>query len=117
LSLLPIITDWVGKDPDHALPAAFYGAIALGAGLAYSILVRAIIRANGKDSRVARAVGSDLKGNLSVVLYAAGTGLAFVTSVASYVLYAGVGLMWFVPDRRFVNSEGGSEASVAPSDS
>ena len=106
LSLLPIVTAWVGKYPDHTLPAAFYGAISLGAAIAYWVLVRTIIRANGKDSRVARAVGSDLKGNLSVALYAAGICLAFVTPVASYVLYATVAVMWFVPDRRFVLSEG-----------
>jgi hypothetical protein len=62
--------------------------------------VRAIIRANGKDSRVARAMGSDTKGRLSLVLYAAGTGLAFAAPVAAYVAYVVVALMWFVPDRR-----------------
>lgn len=115
LSLVPVVTGWVGKYPNHALPAATYGIVALGSGLAYSILVRFIIRANGRDSTVARVVGSDFKGNLSVVLYAGGVGLAFVTPIASYVLYAAVAIIWFLPDRRFVQQfEGESENSATP---
>jgi uncharacterized membrane protein len=100
LSLLPIATGWVGRFPLVALPSAFYGLLGLATAIAYWILVRAIIRANGKDSRVARAIRSDTKGRLSLVLYAAGTGLAFATPVASYVAYVVVAVMWFVPDRR-----------------
>jgi uncharacterized membrane protein len=100
LSLLPIATGWVGRFPLHPYPSAFYGLLGLATAVAYWILVRAIIRANGKDSRVARAVSSDMKGRLSLVLYAAGTGLAFAEPVASYVAYVVVALMWFVPDRR-----------------
>jgi len=115
LSLVPVVTGWVGKYPNHALPAATYGIVALGSALAYSILVRFIIRANGRDSTVGRVVGSDFKGNLSVVLYAGGVGLAFVTPIASYVLYAAVAVIWFLPDRRFVQQfEGDSESPVTP---
>jgi len=102
LSLLPIVTGWVGRYPNHALPAATYGAIAFGAAVAYWILVQTIIAANGKDSFVARAVGFDVKGTLSALMYAAGAGLSFVTPIASYVIYAAVAVIWFVPDRRFV---------------
>lgn len=108
LSLLPIVTGWVGKFPRHALPAGAYGAVALGSAVAFWILVRMIIRANGRESTVARAIGSDSKGNLSLVLYAAGVGLAAVTPVASYVLYGTVALMWFVPDRRFALPQDGT---------
>jgi uncharacterized membrane protein len=100
LSLLPIVTGWVGRYPLHSLPAAAYGLVGLGAAVAFSILVWAIIRANGRDSAVARGIGSDLKGKLSLVLYAAGTGVAVLSPVASYVLYGTVAVMWFVPDRR-----------------
>jgi uncharacterized membrane protein len=100
LSLLPIATGWVGRFPLHPYPSAAYGLLGLATAVAYWILVRAIIRANGKDSRVARAIRSDLKGRLSLVLYAAGTGLAFAAPVASYVAYVVVAIMWFVPDRR-----------------
>ena len=100
LSLLPIATGWVGRFPGEAIPSAFYGLLGLATAVAYWILVRAIIRANGRDSRVARAIRSDAKGKLFLVLYAAGTGLAFATPVASYVAYVAVAVMWFVPDRR-----------------
>ncbi len=117
LSLVPVVTGWVGKYPNHALPAATYGLVALGSALAYSILVRFIIRANGRESTVARVVGSDFKGNLSVVLYAGGVGLAFVTPIASYLLYAAVGIIWFLPDRRFVQQfDDDSKSPVTPPD-
>jgi uncharacterized membrane protein len=102
LSLLPIVTAWVGHYPLHTLPAVSYGAVGLGSGLAYWVLVQMIIRANGSDSTVARALGSDLKGRISPALYIAGIGLAFATSVLSYVVYAAVAVMWFIPDRRLV---------------
>lgn len=109
LSLLPIVTGWVGKYPRHALPAASYGLVGLGSAIAYWILVRAIIRANGTDSTVARAIGSDIKGNASLALYAAGSGLAFASPVASYIMYAAVAIMWFVPDRRLALRPEGQE--------
>ena len=100
LSLLPIVTAWVGHYPLHTLPAVSYGAVGLGSALAYWVLVQMIIRADGSDSTVARALGSDLKGRISPALYIAGIGLAFATSVLSYVIYAAVAVMWFIPDRR-----------------
>ena len=100
LSLLPIATGWMGRFPGESIPSAAYGVLALATAVAYWILVRAIIRANGKDSRVARAIRSDLKGKLSLVLYAAGSGLAFAAPLAAYVAYVAVAVMWFVPDRR-----------------
>ena len=100
LSLFPVVTGWVGLFPGDAAPSAFYGVVGLASAFAYWILVRAIIRANGTDSQVARRIGSDLKGKLSPVLYAAGVGLAFATPIAADLLYAAVAAMWFVPDRR-----------------
>ena len=102
LSLMPIVTGWVGKYPRHTLPAATYGVVGLGSAIAYWLLVRMIIRANGAASPVARAIGSDIKGNLSLVLYASGVAIAFASPVAAYFLYAAVAVMWFVPDRRLV---------------
>jgi uncharacterized membrane protein len=103
LSLIPVLTEWLREEYRHALPAAAYGAVALAAGVAYSILVRALIRANGRESALAQAIGSDLKGYVSQVLYAAGVGLAFVSPWISYGLYVAVALMWFIPDRRFTH--------------
>ena len=104
LSLCPIVTAWIGRYPRHALPAAFYGVVGLGSALAYWILVRMIVRANGTSSAVAKGIGSDLKGKLSPVLYLGGIGLAFAAPVVSYVIYASVALMWFIPDRRLAVS-------------
>jgi uncharacterized membrane protein len=104
LSLIPVLTEWLRDEYRHPLPAATYGAVALAAGIAYAILVRTLIRANGRDSAVAQAIGSDIKGYGSLVLYAAGVGLAFVRPWISYALYATVAAIWFIPDRRFIRS-------------
>jgi uncharacterized membrane protein len=104
LSLIPVLTEWLRDEYRHPLPAAAYGAVALAAGFAYAILVRTLIRANGRDSILADAIGSDIKGYASLVLYAAGVGLAFVSPWISYMIYVAVAVMWFVPDRRFTRS-------------
>jgi uncharacterized membrane protein len=104
LSLIPVLTEWLRDEYRHALPAAAYGTVALAAGIAYAILVRTLIRANGRGSALAQAIGSDLKGYGSLVLYGAGVGLAFVSPWIAYLLYAAVALGWFVPDRRFARA-------------
>jgi uncharacterized membrane protein len=101
LSLIPVLTEWLRKWYRYPRPAAAYGLAAAAAGLAYYLLVRAIIRANGRDSFVGTAVSSDVKGLASLVLYLAGAGLAFVSPWIAYALYASVSVMWFIPDRRF----------------
>src|SRR6266516_8091487 len=101
LSLIPMVTLWIRDEYRHSLPASAYGVVALAAALAYTMLVRTLIRANGRDSAVARAIGSDAKGNASLGLYAAAVGPAFVSPWIAYAIYAGVAVMWFVPDRRF----------------
>jgi uncharacterized membrane protein len=100
LSLIPVITEWVGAAYRSTWPAATYGIVGLGAAISFSILVAAIVRADGRQSLVATAIGSDLKGLLSLVVYAAGIGFAFLSPWISYALYASVSLMWFIPDRR-----------------
>ncbi len=101
LSLVPVMTVWVREEYEYPLPAVGYGLVAIVAAVAYSFLVRTLIRVNGRDSAVARAVGSDLKGYASLVMYAAGVVLAFVSPWIAYALYVAVALIWFVPDRRF----------------
>jgi uncharacterized membrane protein len=101
LSLIPVLTEWLRDEYRHPLPAAAYGIVALAAAIAYTVLVRALIRANGRDSSVATAIASDAKGYASLGLYAAGVGLAFVSPWISYAIYAAVSVMWFIPDRRF----------------
>ena len=100
LSLVPVATKWVGEAHLASMPASVYGIVNLGAAGAYILLVRMIIRANGRDSLVATAIGSDVKGTLSICLFAAGIGLAWLSPWVAYVLYVAVALSWFVPDRR-----------------
>jgi uncharacterized membrane protein len=104
LSLIPVATKWVGEAHQASMPASVFGVVTLGAAVAYGILVQMIIRANGRDSDVARAVGSDVKGNLSIWLYGAGIGLAWVSPWIAYALYVTVAIVWFIPDRRFTRS-------------
>jgi uncharacterized membrane protein len=104
LSLIPVLTEWIRDDYRRSLPAAVYSAVALMAGGAYSILSRALVRVNGPDSAVARAIASDRKGWASLVLYAAAVVLAFVSPWFAYGLIAAVAVMWFVPDRRFTRA-------------
>jgi uncharacterized membrane protein len=109
LSLIPVSTKWVASNHGSLAPAASYGVVALGAAIAYTILTQAIIRCNGQNSAVAAAVGSDLKGFVSLALYATGVGLAWVDPWLAYGLYAAVALTWFVPDRRFTRGVQGAE--------
>jgi uncharacterized membrane protein len=104
LSLIPAVTIWVGEAHDNALPAATYGFVAFMCGVAYFILVRAII-AHNKRAGIARAVGNDLKGIVSVVIYAGGAALAYVNPWLSYAAYAFVSIIWFIPDRRLEEIE------------
>jgi uncharacterized membrane protein len=100
LSLVPFTTAWMGENHFAAVPASAYGIVLLAAALAFFALQRAIIRDQGNGSLVATAVGRDVKGKLSPLLYAAGIGLAFVSDWLAVAVYAGVALLWLVPDRR-----------------
>jgi uncharacterized membrane protein len=101
LSLVPLVTKWVGSEYRAHLPASAYGVVALGSAVAYGVLVRTIAKVNGKDSAVSVAVGSDIKGVVSIGLYLLGACLAWVTPWLGYGLYVAVAIMWFLPDRRF----------------
>jgi uncharacterized membrane protein len=100
LSLVPFVTKWLGEDHSAPIPTAVYGGVLLLAGIAYLILQNTIIAHQGRASTLATAVGSDVKGRLSAVLYALAIPLAFVHQAISDVLYVCVAAMWFVPDRR-----------------
>jgi uncharacterized membrane protein len=100
LSLIPFVTGWMGQNHFTPIPSAAYGIVLMFAGIAYYILAHTLIAEQGPDSRLARAFGRDRKGQVSVVLYAIGIGLAFVNSWMAVAIYVGVALMWLVPDRR-----------------
>jgi uncharacterized membrane protein len=100
LSLVPFTTGWMGENRFAAAPVALYGVVLFCAGSAYFLLVRALLAHHGPGSALARALGSDLKGKLSLLIYAAAIPLAFAQPPAAAALYAVVALMWLVPDRR-----------------
>jgi uncharacterized membrane protein len=101
LSLIPFATGWSGENRGTKLPTAVYGASLLMAAIAYSILQAVIIRAHGgSESTLAKALGLDVKGKLSLLLYIAAIAAAFYRPWIAYAIYVVVALMWLVPDRR-----------------
>jgi uncharacterized membrane protein len=108
LSLIPFATGWMGENHFAELPVAVYGVSLLMPALAYYILQRCIVRANGADRALAEALGRDIKGKLSPLFYLAGIGLAFVDPRISCALYIAVALIWLVPDRRIEKTIGHS---------
>jgi uncharacterized membrane protein len=101
LSLVPFVTGWMDENHFAPITVAAYGLVLLCAGIAYFILTRVLLATHGHDSPFAKALGSDFKGKISVVLYFAGVMLAFVQTWISLAVYVLVALMWLVPDRRF----------------
>ncbi|MDP3124195.1 MAG: TMEM175 family protein [Thiobacillus sp.] len=100
LSLIPFATGWMGENHFAPAPAALYGLVLLMAAVAYGILQRLIIAAQGRDSILQKAVGRDWKGKVSPLLYAIAIPLAFWSQWLSIALYVLVAVMWLVPDRR-----------------
>jgi uncharacterized membrane protein len=100
LSLIPAATAWLGDNFPAPVPAAVYGVTLLMPAIAYVLLQKAIVHRQGRHSVLAAALGSDLKGKISPLLYLAGIGLAFVNPWLSIALYVLVAAIWLVPDRR-----------------
>jgi TMEM175 potassium channel family protein len=100
LSLVPFTTGWMGENHFAPVPTAVYGVVLLMSGIAFNILEAAIIRHQGPHSKLRAAVGNDLKGKVSAVLYAVAIPLAFVHQLIADAIYVTVALMWLVPDRR-----------------
>jgi uncharacterized membrane protein len=100
LSLLPILTGWLGENPFDPWPTAIYGVDLFMAALAYLLLERAIVAYNGQESVLASAVGTEVKGKISAALYLAAIVLAFVQHWISDALYTFVAILWVVPDPR-----------------
>ena len=100
LSLVPFVTGWMGENHFAALPTGVYGVVLLMAALSYWVLQRIIIRSQGSDSLLKKAVGGDWKGNLSPLVYVVGIAVSFVAPGVAFALYAAVATIWLVPDRR-----------------
>ncbi|HTL93552.1 MAG TPA: TMEM175 family protein, partial [Steroidobacteraceae bacterium] len=100
LSLVPVVTAWMGESRFSGLPVAAYGVVMFCAAVAYYVLSRAFIAHHGPHSQLGEAVGKDRKGVLSLVLYGAAIPLALPSPKLACGIYAAIALLWLVPDRR-----------------
>jgi uncharacterized membrane protein len=104
LSLVPFVTGWMGENNFKTIPVVLYGFVLLMAGIAYYILAHSLTSVHGKESSFAKALGSDTKGKISVLVYAVGIVLSFVHPMLGVLLYFLVSIMWLIPDKRFEDS-------------
>jgi uncharacterized membrane protein len=101
LTLFPLMIRWIDEAGITPLPVASFGLVLIGGSIAYMILEKTLIRAEGEESNVRRAVGSGSKEWISFALYVAAVPAAFVSPMISIAIYVGVSILWFIPDRRF----------------
>ncbi len=106
LSLIPFATAWMGENHFARATMAVYGIVLLMAAIAYNILQKSIINKNGKDSILSKGVGKDMKGKISIILYALGIALSFVCEWISAACYILVAIMWLIPDKRIERAMG-----------
>lgn len=99
MSLSPFVTAWLGQH-FGPWPVAIYGVVFLAAGFAYYILTRVLLSLEGEDSTLAKAMGRNFKGKISLLIYLVAIPLAFLTPKLACALYGLVAIIWFVPDRR-----------------
>jgi uncharacterized membrane protein len=109
LSLVPFATAWIGEAGCASWPVAIYGAVLICAAVSYYILTLVLLASHGKESQLAKALGRDFKGKISIVFYAAALPLAFVNTAFSYALFVLVAVIWLVPDRRIERTLGHPE--------
>ena len=100
LSLIPFVTAWMGENHFSTWPVVLYGLILMMGGIAYYILAHTLIKLHGKDSTLAKALGKDRKGIMSVVIYLVAIPIAFINSWISLGMYAMVSAIWLIPDKR-----------------
>ena len=100
LSLVPFATAWMGENHFAKLPTAVYGVALLMPAIAYLLLQKAILRREGQDSTLAKALGRDIKGKISPALYVTAIALSFVDPLIAGLIYVSVAVMWLIPDRR-----------------
>lgn len=100
LSLVPFVTGWIGENHFDPIPMAMYGIVLLMAAIAYFILQTQIIKIQGEHSLLAKAIGNDIKGKISPILYALGIGSNFISQWISGSFYILVALIWLIPDKR-----------------
>ena len=100
LTLIPFVTGWMGENHFAGVTVGLYGVDLLMAAIAYFILQKLILRIHGKDSILAKAVGKDIKGKISPILYVIAIVLSFFNEWAAGGIYVLVALIWLIPDKR-----------------
>ena len=100
LSIIPFVTAWMGENHFEMWPVVFYGIVLLMNAIAYSILAITLVWHHGKESLLAKALGKDWKGKLSIIIYVTAIALSFVNAWIGIALYTVVAIIWLVPDRR-----------------
>ena len=101
LSLTPFTTAWMGENHFAPIPVAVYGVGLLLNAVAYSLLVRALIKGHGRDSEFASRIGANFKGSLSLVMYVTAVAVSFFSAWGALAIYFIVAMIWLIPDRRF----------------
>lgn len=104
LSLIPFTTAWIGEHFNSPLPVLAYGVILLMCAIAYTILQSYIISFHGDEFKLKRAIGNDIKGKASIVMYIIGIALSYYVVWVSVICYLLVAIMWFIPDKRIENN-------------
>jgi uncharacterized membrane protein len=112
LSLVPFVTAWMSENHFAAIPTAVYGIVLLAAAIAYYLLQWTLLRVEGRDSLLGTAVGRDLKGKASPLLYCMGVGLSFADRWLGLAIYVVIALMWLIPDRRVERAMTASQQSA-----
>jgi len=112
LSLIPFATAWMGENHFESAPSMLYGVSLLMPAIAYFILQRVLLRSEGRNSVLARALGSDFKGKISPFIYISGIVIAYFNPMISNAIYVFAALMWLVPDRRIERTFDHSEGDV-----
>jgi uncharacterized membrane protein len=100
LSLVPFVTAWMSENDFPPVPVAVYGIVLTAAGFAWLVLQSRLLHVEGKGSLLAAAIGSDVKGRASLLVYCAGIGLSFVNRWLGIAAYVTVAVIWFIPDPR-----------------
>jgi len=100
LSLVPFVTAWMGENNFARWPVTCYGIVLIMNAIAYGILMAALIKHHGSDSLLAKAVGKDWKGTISILIYAIAIAMSWINSFIGFGLYIVVACIWFIPDRR-----------------
>ncbi len=100
LSLIPFVTGWIGENNFAPFPMLFYGFVLLMCGIAYMVLQNQIIKTQGENSILSKAIGKDFKGKVSPILYLMAIFSTYFHEAISAIIYILVALMWLIPDKR-----------------